>query len=63
MKRLKRGCRDMQQHQEEQLGSQKGQLFSAIQRPVKNLLEEQLFQPMLKNNQVPNKYRPCRKVV
>ena len=36
---------DMQQHQEEQLITERGQLFSAIQRPVKNNLQEQLFQP------------------
>ena len=39
---------DMQQHQEEQLITERGQLFSAIQRPVKKSSEEQLFQPMLK---------------
>jgi len=36
---------DMQQHQEEQLITERGQLFSAIQRPVKKSSEEQLFQP------------------
>ena len=36
---------DMQQHQEEQLITERGQLFSAIQGPVKNNLQEQLFQP------------------
>ena len=35
----------MQQHQEEQLITERGQLFSAIQRPVKKSSEEQLFQP------------------
>ena len=36
---------DMQQHQEEQLITERGQLFSAIQGPVKKTPEEQLFQP------------------
>ena len=36
---------DMQQHQEEQLITERGQLFSAIQEPVKKTSEEQLFQP------------------
>ena len=36
---------DMQQHQEEQLITERGQLFSAIQGPVKKTSEEQLFQP------------------
>ena len=36
---------DMQQHQEEQLITERGQLFSAIQGPVKKSPEEQLFQP------------------
>ena len=36
---------DMQQHQEEQLITERGQLFSAIQGPVKKNPEEQLFQP------------------
>ena len=36
---------DMQQHQEEQLITERGQLFSAIQEPVKKTPEEQLFQP------------------
>ena len=36
---------DMQQHQEEQLITERGQLFSAIQEPVKRTSEEQLFQP------------------
>ena len=36
---------DMQQHQEEQLITERGQLFSAIQGPVKRTPEEQLFQP------------------
>ena len=36
---------DMQQQQEEQLITERGQLFSAIQRPVKKSSEEQLFQP------------------
>ena len=36
---------DMQQHQEEQLITVRGQLFSAIQEPVKKTSEEQLFQP------------------
>lgn len=39
---------DMQQHQEEQLITERGQLFSAIQRPVKNLLKNSCFSPMLK---------------
>ena len=33
------------QHQEEQLITERGQLFSAIQEPVKKTSEEQLFQP------------------
>ena len=36
---------DMQQHQEEQLITERGQLFSAIQGSVKKSPEEQLFQP------------------
>lgn len=36
---------DMQQHQEEQLITERDQLFSAIQEPVKKTSEEQLFQP------------------
>ena len=36
---------DMQQYQEEQLITERGQLFSAIQGPVKKTPEEQLFQP------------------
>ena len=36
---------DMQQYQEEQLITERGQLFSAIQEPVKKTSEEQLFQP------------------
>lgn len=36
---------DIQQYQEEQLITERGQLFSAIQGPVKRTLEEQLFQP------------------
>ena len=36
---------DMKQHQEEQLITERGQLFSAIQEPVKKTSEEQLFQP------------------
>ena len=36
---------DMQQHQEEQLITERGQLFSAIQESVKKTSEEQLFQP------------------
>ena len=36
---------DMQQYQEEQLITERGQLFSAIQGPVKKNPEEQLFQP------------------
>ena len=36
---------DIQQYQEEQLITERGQLFSAIQGPVKNNLQEQLFQP------------------
>ena len=39
---------DMQQHQEEQLITERGQLFSAIQGPVKKTPEEQLFQPKSK---------------
>ena len=35
---------DMQQHQEEQLITERGQLFSAIQGPVKEAKEKQLFQ-------------------
>ena len=35
----------MQHYQEEQLITERGQLFSAIQGPVKNNLQEQLFQP------------------
>ena len=36
---------DIQQYQEEQLITERGQLFSAIQGPVKKTPEEQLFQP------------------
>ena len=36
---------DMQQYQEEQLITERGQLFSAIQGSVKKSPEEQLFQP------------------
>lgn len=36
---------DIQQYQEEQLITERGQLFSAIQGPVKKNPEEQLFQP------------------
>lgn len=36
---------DIQQYQEEQLITERGQLFSAIQEPVKKTSEEQLFQP------------------
>ena len=36
---------DMQQHQEEQLITERGKLFSAIQGSVKKSPEEQLFQP------------------
>jgi len=36
---------EMQHYQEEQLITERGQLFSAIQGPVKNNLQEQLFQP------------------
>ena len=36
---------EMQHYQEEQLITERGQLFSAIQRPVKKSSEEQLFQP------------------
>ena len=36
---------DIQQYQEEQLITERGQLFSAIQGPVKRTPEEQLFQP------------------
>ena len=35
----------LQHYQEEQLITERGQLFSAIQGPVKNNLQEQLFQP------------------
>ena len=36
---------DIQQYQEKQLITERGQLFSAIQAPVKKTPEEQLFQP------------------
>ena len=36
---------EMKQYQNKQLATEAGQLFSAIQGPVKNNLQEQLFQP------------------
>ena len=36
---------EMKQYQNKQLATEAGQLFSAIQRPVKKSSEEQLFQP------------------
>ena len=45
---------DMQQHQEEQLITERGQLFSAIQGPVKKNPAEQLFQP---NSKITSKFQ------
>lgn len=39
---------DMQQHQEEQLITERGQLFSAIQGPVKKILQSSCFSQIQK---------------
>ena len=44
----------MQQHQEEQLITERGQLFSAIEDPVKKSPVEQLFQP---NSKITSKFQ------
>lgn len=45
---------DMQQYQEEQLITERGQLFSAIEDPVKKSPAEQLFQP---NSKITSKFQ------
>ena len=42
---IQKKLQEVQQYQEEQLITEGGQLFSAIQEPVKKTSEEQLFQP------------------
>ena len=63
MKQLKRGCRTCNSIKRNSW-SQKGPTVFCYQRPVKNLLKNSCFSPMLKKTiKFQNKYRPCRKKV